>query len=259
MAQSLHANAMRVVGTDLSRLVAAAERAFDVGREFWFSPALYEATQDRMLGYLVEAATAAERSYGRHPGKVVFLCGSELTLFVQGIVPERPSPPGMRKPSFWETVQAGRRNAPLDCFLRALWRQHAASMADRQLRVAAVGTGRLGRLRLRGCRPLPTGADQGSLHRVAQPSSCDRQAGSNHRVRCAPTVGQRRAPARCRRGDRLDREPSQGCPRNRPSGLTCRFATTNCCLPCTGVWRIPNKDHGIDPGPEKLRSQPTLV
>ena len=42
----LHANAVRVVGSDVERLVAVSEAALDLGLEVWFSPAFFEYPPD---------------------------------------------------------------------------------------------------------------------------------------------------------------------------------------------------------------------
>jgi hypothetical protein len=81
----LHCNAIRISGRDVERLSYAGECALDAGLSVWLSPALINASAQDTITYLVEAATAAERlrSGGRD---VVFVCGCEHTLFMNGIV-----------------------------------------------------------------------------------------------------------------------------------------------------------------------------
>jgi hypothetical protein len=85
----LHCNSVRICGRDISRLLAAGEDALELGLEVWLSPELWNKNPKRTLSYVVEAARAAETLGTRWPGRVVFSVGSELTLFMQGIIPGR--------------------------------------------------------------------------------------------------------------------------------------------------------------------------
>ncbi len=82
----LHANAVRVVGSDVVRLTAVAEIALDVGLEVWFSPTFFEYSLDETTNRLVTAAKSAAGLEMKHRGCVVFVAGSELTLFSRGII-----------------------------------------------------------------------------------------------------------------------------------------------------------------------------
>ncbi|MGP8205916.1 MAG: abortive infection protein [Acidimicrobiales bacterium] len=83
----LHANAVRVVGSHIERLTLAAEIALDLGLEVWFSPAFFEYPPEETSPPAVEqAAGAAAPLAAAHPGQVVFVAGSELTLFMPGLV-----------------------------------------------------------------------------------------------------------------------------------------------------------------------------
>ena len=82
----LHANAVRIVGSDVGRLVAVAEVALGVGLEVWFSPALFEYSSEETTARLVAAAEAAATIEAAHPGRVIFVAGGELTLFMPGIL-----------------------------------------------------------------------------------------------------------------------------------------------------------------------------
>ena len=82
----LHANAVRIVGSDVGRMTAVAEIALGLGIEVWFSPAFFEYSLEETAARLVAAAEAAARTGAAHLGRVVFVAGSELTLFMQGIV-----------------------------------------------------------------------------------------------------------------------------------------------------------------------------
>jgi hypothetical protein len=85
----LHCNAVRICGQDVSRLEEAAEMAFELGLDVWLSPELWNKSPERTLVYTVEAARVAEDLSRRWPGKVVLCIGSELTLFMRGILPGR--------------------------------------------------------------------------------------------------------------------------------------------------------------------------
>jgi hypothetical protein len=83
----LRANAVRIVGSDVRRLMAVAEVALGVGLEVGFSPALFEYPPEEMTDRLVAAAAEAASLEAVHPGRVVFVAGGELTLFMPGILP----------------------------------------------------------------------------------------------------------------------------------------------------------------------------
>lgn len=83
----LHCNAVRLIGRDVDRLVQVAERALALGLEVWLSPALWGKPLDETLRYDVSAAERAERLRQHHPDRVVLVLGSELTIFMHGIVP----------------------------------------------------------------------------------------------------------------------------------------------------------------------------
>ncbi|MHB8960983.1 MAG: abortive infection protein [Candidatus Limnocylindrales bacterium] len=83
----LHANAVRIVGSDVGRLTAVAEIALGLGLEVWLSPAFFEYPPEETAARLVAAAAAAARLATAHPGRVIFVAGGELTLFMPGILP----------------------------------------------------------------------------------------------------------------------------------------------------------------------------
>jgi hypothetical protein len=85
--QDLHCTAVRICGLDVDRVVAAAEMALETGLEAWLSPEMWDREPDQVLGYLADAARAAEAVRRRWPGRVVLSVGSELTLFMRGILP----------------------------------------------------------------------------------------------------------------------------------------------------------------------------
>jgi len=113
----LHCNAVRICGLEIKRLVKTAEMALELGLEVWLSPEMWDKSQAETLAYISKAAEAAEGLRVRWPERLVLLVGSELTLFMQGIVPGRNLTERMRNPSFWENAKAGKHNAPLNAFL----------------------------------------------------------------------------------------------------------------------------------------------
>jgi hypothetical protein len=88
----LHANAVRIVGSDLGRLTTVSEIALGLGLEVWFSPACFGYAPEATTTRLVAAAEVAATLEAAHPGRVVLVAGSELTLFLPGIVPGRNIP-----------------------------------------------------------------------------------------------------------------------------------------------------------------------
>jgi hypothetical protein len=83
----LHCTAVRICGLDVDRVVTAAEIALSGGLEAWLSPELWDHEPAQVLDYLAGAARAAESVRQRWPGRVVLSVGSELTLFMRGILP----------------------------------------------------------------------------------------------------------------------------------------------------------------------------
>jgi hypothetical protein len=113
----LHCNAVRICGQDPGRLIAAAEHALGCGLEVWLSPELWDRSPGETLGYIAEAAAAAAELHRHRPGRVVFSVGSELTLFMAGIVEGGSVFERLGHPGFWQRVQAGEHNGPLNAFL----------------------------------------------------------------------------------------------------------------------------------------------
>ncbi len=113
----LHANAVRVVGSDVGRLTAVAEIALGLGLEVWFSPAFFEYSPEETTARLVAAAAAAARLAVAHPGRVVLVAGSELTLFMPGILPGKSVTERMQN---LKADLALLRNGTLDAYLAAL-------------------------------------------------------------------------------------------------------------------------------------------
>jgi hypothetical protein len=83
----LHANAVRIVGSDVSRVIATTEIALNLGLEVWFSPAFFGYTSNETTSRLVAAARAVSALAGAHSEHLVFVAGSELTLFMADLLP----------------------------------------------------------------------------------------------------------------------------------------------------------------------------
>jgi hypothetical protein len=82
----LHCTAVRLTGGDADRLEIAAQHAAAAGLEVWYSPFTCDLTQPELLTFLADAAERAERLH-RQGAQVVFLTGSELSLFTSGFLP----------------------------------------------------------------------------------------------------------------------------------------------------------------------------
>ena len=82
----LRCTAIRVTGGDANRLEIAARYAAAAGLEVWYSPFTCDLTTDELLAFLADAAERAER-LRQQGARVVFLTGSELTLFTTGFLP----------------------------------------------------------------------------------------------------------------------------------------------------------------------------
>lgn len=114
----LHCNAVRICGLGIDRLIIAAEDALKQGLEVWLSPELWDKTPEATLEYMSKAASRAEELQKSFPDKLVFSAGSELTLFMQGIVPGKRFIQRIKNPKLIELVKAGAHNKPLNEFLK---------------------------------------------------------------------------------------------------------------------------------------------
>jgi hypothetical protein len=82
----LHANAVRGVGSDVDRLLSVTRVVLDLGLEVWFSPAFLEYHPRETASLLVAAAAGAAPLEACHRGRVTFIAGFELTLFMQDLI-----------------------------------------------------------------------------------------------------------------------------------------------------------------------------
>ena len=84
--EDLHCNAVRITGGDADRLETAALFAAEAGLEVWFCPFTCGLTMDELLSFFATCAERAER-LRQQGAEVVFLTGSELSLFNIGFLP----------------------------------------------------------------------------------------------------------------------------------------------------------------------------
>jgi len=116
--QDLHCNAVRICGLDLDRLLMVTEGALTQGLDVWFSPEMWDRSQEETLDYLAQAAATAEPLRRAFPQRhLVMSLGSELTLFMQGFVEGNNVLERLGHPAFWQQISAGIHNKPLNAFL----------------------------------------------------------------------------------------------------------------------------------------------
>ncbi|HEY8524038.1 MAG TPA: hypothetical protein VIL48_03680 [Acidimicrobiales bacterium] len=82
----LRCDAVRVTGGDADRLETAARHAAEAGLEVWYSPFTNGLTRAELLNFLTDGAARAEH-LRRDGAEVVFLTGSEISLFTAGFLP----------------------------------------------------------------------------------------------------------------------------------------------------------------------------
>jgi hypothetical protein len=91
IANELHAPAVRVVGTELDRLVVAGEAALAAGLDLWFSPMPMNLEPAEFIAFLTDCAGQAETLRQSARGDVVLVLGCELSVFCKGFVPGETS------------------------------------------------------------------------------------------------------------------------------------------------------------------------
>ena len=86
IAQELHANAVRIEGEEIHRLVTAARAAHANGLSVFFNPWKMHADDEATRAYLIEAAKAAEE-LKKDGVDIVLVVGCEYSIFSAGIIP----------------------------------------------------------------------------------------------------------------------------------------------------------------------------
>jgi hypothetical protein len=118
--RDLHCTAVRVVARDIGRLELATEAALEAGLDVWYSPTVWDRDADETIARTERMARAAERLRSAAPGRVTFVVGGELTLFMRGILPGRTLTARLRNMMAGDTIRSGAHNQPLDAVLARL-------------------------------------------------------------------------------------------------------------------------------------------
>jgi hypothetical protein len=84
IASELHANAIRIEGEKIDRLIVASRIAHEAGLTIFFNPWKMNVPVTELEGYFAEAAQAAE-VLRKEGADIVFVAGCEMTLFNEGI------------------------------------------------------------------------------------------------------------------------------------------------------------------------------
>ncbi len=113
----LHCNAVHLQGFDLGRLEQAATDALDLGLEVWFSPERWDARAAATLDYVARASVVAETLRKTHGDRIVFSVGTELSLFMRGILPGRTLLRRLRPKTMLPAIRSRRYLPPLRDFL----------------------------------------------------------------------------------------------------------------------------------------------
>lgn len=111
----LHCTAVKIRGRDIGRVAAAAEEALRLGLEVWFCAESWNRSPDTTVRHIRRAAVAAQELHARWPGRLVFNVGTELTVFMRGIVAGRSN--NGRIPAVRQAMRSGAHNGPLNAFL----------------------------------------------------------------------------------------------------------------------------------------------
>jgi hypothetical protein len=120
ISRDLHCTAVRVVARDSSRLQLAAEAALEAGLDVWFSPTVWDRGPDQTIADTVRTARTAERLRLAAPGRIVFVVGGELTLFMRGILPGRSLAARLKNMMTSGMIRSGAHNQPLNAVLARL-------------------------------------------------------------------------------------------------------------------------------------------
>ena len=117
IAGDLHCTAVRICGADLARLGWAAQAALELGLEVWLSPELWDHDAEDTLAFVVSAARVAEELRHGYPGRVFLSVGSELCLFMRGIIPGGTVPERIASPDLESLLRAPAAQESLNEFL----------------------------------------------------------------------------------------------------------------------------------------------
>jgi len=84
----LHCDAVRLTGGIQDRLELAAQLAAEAGLEVWYCPFTNGLDRDELMAFVLDGAERAER-LRRSGASVVYLTGSEISMFTNGFMPGR--------------------------------------------------------------------------------------------------------------------------------------------------------------------------
>jgi hypothetical protein len=87
----LHCDAVRITGGVQDRLESAARLAAEAGLEVWYCPFTNDLDRDELLAFVLDGAERAER-LRRGGAAVVYVTGSEISMFTDGFLPGRDLP-----------------------------------------------------------------------------------------------------------------------------------------------------------------------
>jgi hypothetical protein len=113
----LGCNAIRICGKDIGRLVGTTQDALQQGFEVWFSPELWNQNPMATLSYTTRAAAAVEKLREQYPDKLVLSVGSELTLFMKGIIKGNALWSRLHNAFSGDFIRPGKHNQPLNDYL----------------------------------------------------------------------------------------------------------------------------------------------
>lgn len=83
----LHCTAVILIGTDIPRMIAAAEYALKIGLDAWIEPHPVDLRYKKVVRNLAATAAAAEELRRRYPGRVTLIVGCEFSLHLRGMIP----------------------------------------------------------------------------------------------------------------------------------------------------------------------------
>jgi hypothetical protein len=94
-----------------------AQAALELGLEVWLSPELWDHDAEDTLAHVVSAARVAEELRHAYPGRVYLSVGSELCLFMRGIIPGGTVPERIARPDLDRFLRAPATQESLNEFL----------------------------------------------------------------------------------------------------------------------------------------------
>jgi hypothetical protein len=106
IARDLHCTAVRIQGADVPWLGWAAQVALELELEVWLSPDLWDHDAEDTLAHLVSATAVAGELWCANPGRVFLSVGSELSMFMRGMIPGDTVPERIARPDLDSLLRA---------------------------------------------------------------------------------------------------------------------------------------------------------